>query len=165
MSKFRITLLAFLGSVALTSVAAADDSDDLTVHASVEDSCVITGAALDFGVYDTITRAAVPGQADLTVACTRGAIATITLDEGANENTGSLPTAPLRRLVDGAGTHFLSYSLYSDALFQDAWTTTGVGYTALSSDPEAQTVFGRVESGQDVVTGDYNDTVLATITL
>jgi spore coat protein U-like protein len=165
MSKLRITLLTLVGSLAFAPMAMADDADDLTVHASVEDSCVITGAALDFGVYDTITRSAISQQANLTVACTRGAVATISLDEGANAASGSVPGAPLRRLVDGAGTHFLSYSLFSDPTRQDPWTSTGIEYDAATSDPEAQTVYGRLEAGQDVVTGDYNDTVLATISL
>jgi spore coat protein U-like protein len=165
MFKFRSTLLILVGSLAFVPMAMADDSDNLTVHASVEDSCVITGAALDFGIYDTITRSAVSEQADLTVACTRGATAIISLGEGVNADTGSLPAAPLRRLVDGAGTHFLSYSLYSDSFQQDAWTATGVEYDAVTSSPEAQTVYGRLEAGQDVVTGDYTDTVLATISL
>jgi spore coat protein U-like protein len=164
MSKFRTTFLVLVASLTVTTAAMADDSDDLTVHASVANSCVITGAALDFGVYDTITGAAVTQQADLTVACTQGTITAITLNEGANEGAGSLPTAPHRRMVDVAGTSFLSYSLYSDTLRQDEWTSVGVGYTALSSDPAAMTVYGQVEAGQDVVTGDYNDTVLATVT-
>jgi spore coat protein U-like protein len=167
MRTFHATALILLGSIAFATPAlAGTDTDNLNVTASVENSCVITGGTLAFGVYDTVSGAAVNASTSINVECTAGAITTITLGEGANEDTGSTPAAPARRLYDGDAS-FLSYSLYSDAGRTTAWgdtAETGKGYTAITAEAAALTVYGRVAANQDVPAGSYTDTVVATVT-
>jgi spore coat protein U-like protein len=160
-------LVAALSFTAAPSAfAAGSDSDNLTVTASVENSCVITGGTLAFGVYDTITGAAVDASTAIRVECTAGATATITLGEGANADVGSTADDPERRLSDG-GSSFLAYELFIDSNRGSEWgDTLGTGkeYTAVDANPAAQTVYGRITSGQDVAAGAYADTVVATVT-
>lgn len=154
-------------SLALVSTAeAGTDTDSLAVTATVAASCTITGGTLAFGTYDTVSGAAVNGTADLSVACTKDAVATITLGQGSNADTGSTDAEPARRMSDG-GTDFLAYSLFSDSGRSTVWGNTeltGKSYTAATSDPETQTVFATIEGSQDVPAAAYSDTVVATVT-
>jgi spore coat protein U-like protein len=160
------TLVAVLAvSFGFVQIASADDTDNLTVSASVAESCTISGNNLGFGAYNTITGAAVTGSATIAVACTTGTETTVTLGEGENEHSGSLPEAPLRQMTDGSG-HFLGYSLYSDTQRLVPWgdtVLTGKGYIAASSASANLTVFGRITASQDVPAGAYGDSVVATI--
>jgi spore coat protein U-like protein len=160
------TLVAVLAATfGFVQIASADDTDDLTVSANVAESCTITGNNLGFGAYNTVSGSAVLGSATIAVACTTGTETTITLGEGENEHTGSLPEAPLRQMTDGSG-HFIGYSLYSDTQRLVPWgntVLTGKGYTALTSGSADLTVFGRITAGQDVPAGAYGDSVVATI--
>ncbi|HVV81424.1 MAG TPA: spore coat U domain-containing protein [Kofleriaceae bacterium] len=162
----RTALLAsFVVSALAAPARAGSASGDLTVSATVEDSCAITGGTLAFGAYDVAHGADVDASTAVTVACTAGASATITLDQGANPAAGSSDDAPLRRLSDG-GTGFLSYTLYSDAARATVWGNsagTGKAYTAATSDPIDQSVYGRITANQLVPLGVYTDHIVATI--
>ena len=137
----------------------------MTVTATVSATCTITAGNLAFGAYDTVSGTAVDGAATVTVACTKGGSATITLDQGANSGSGSTDASPNRRMK--TGSNFLSYGLFSDSTRSTVWgntTGTGVGYTAASSAATGITVYGRIIASQDVPAGSYSDTVVATIT-
>jgi spore coat protein U-like protein len=166
MKTTRTALFILVGTLAMAPAAiAGTDTDNLTVTASVQNTCVITGGTLAFGVYDTVSGAAVDASTALSVECTRGAATTITLGEGDNADVASAPDEPLRRLSDG-DTSFLSYSLFSDVGRTAIWgdtAGTGKDYNAVSAAPVSQTVYGRLASNQDVVAGSYTDTVIATI--
>lgn len=137
---------------------------NLNVSATVASTCSITAGSLAFGTYDTIGGAQVDGTATVTVACTKGAIATITLGQGQNAGAGSTDTVPVRRMV--SGLNFLNYALYSDATRLVTWgntALTGKAYTAASSASTAMTVYGRIPASQDVPAGAFTDVVVATI--
>ena len=166
MQTLRTALLAsFVVSTLVAPARAGTDADTLAVTATVQNSCAITGGTLAFGVYDIASGAAVDASPTVRVACTAGAVTTITLDQGANANAGSSDAAPLRRLSDGV-TGFLSYTLYSDAGRATVWGNTGgtgKGYTAVNASASDQTIYGRLAANQEVPTGAYTDTVVATI--
>lgn len=158
-----------LATLALLTIPAAayagTDSDNLDVSATVSDSCSISAGDMSFGAYDTVGGAAVDGSAVLTVACTSGAAANITLDQGANPGGSSSDADPDRMMSDG-GTNLLSYSLFQDSGHVTEWgntSGTGVAYDATSSAPEAISVYGRIAASQDVPAGSYSDIVVATI--
>lgn len=137
---------------------------NLNVSATVASTCSITAGSLAFGTYDTIGGAQLDGTATVTVACTKGAIATITLGQGQNAGAGSTDAVPVRRMV--SGLNFLNYSLFSDATRLVTWgntALTGKAYTAASSASTALTVYGRIPSSQDVPAGSFTDVVVATI--
>lgn len=161
----RSVLAIVLGSLATVSVASAGtDSDNLIVTASVEDTCMITGGTLAFGVYDTVVGTELEATANLSVACTAGSITHITLGQGANPTGASTPDAPARQMANG--TNYLAYTLYSDLSQADVWGDTqasGLAFEPTDSDPHDQPVYGVLHAGQDVPKGDYSDTVLATI--
>lgn len=156
-------------SLAVPAWAVPGVSDNLNVSASVSANCTITANGLSFGDYDPIVTNAsahLEQTGTLSVTCTNQSAATITLDQGANPDTGSTAIAPLRRMKD-TGTSYLSYKLYSDASRTVVWgddASVDVDYTGTGSS-ENVTIYGRVDSGQtSAIVGSYTDTVVATIT-
>lgn len=163
----HLTSVLVAGLLALAPAAFADtDTDNLTVTASVQTSCQITGGTLAFGVYDTIGGAAVDASTSVSVECTAGTIATITLGQGDHADTGSSDSAPLRRMSNGVSS-YLSYFLFSNSERDLVWANTagtGVEYSASNANAANLTVYGRLSAGQDVPAGSYSDTVVATVT-
>lgn len=155
-------------STATSTSDAATQTANLGVSATVTANCVISTSPLAFGNYDPVsTHAASPleGTGTVTVSCTSGASTQVTLGQGLNAAGGSSDTVPLRRLTDAA-SHFLSYSLFSDTNRTTVWGNTagtGVGHTGTGTATNL-TVYGRVTAGQNVPSGSYADTVVATIT-
>lgn len=150
------------------SYAAGTATDNLSVSASVGANCTISTSAVAFGAYDPVNAnasSALNGTGSVTVTCTQGAATTVTLGQGSNADTGSTDTAPARRMSDG-GTHFLSYTLYSDSTRSTVWgNTAGTGKTHTGTGTAtAITVYGSVAAGQNVPAGSYNDLVVATVT-
>lgn len=150
-----------IAAVAAPRVASASATANLTVSATVTNNCTISTAALAFGSYDPVAANAsanLDGTGRVTVACTRGASATIGLGNGSNASATS------RRLSDGSG-NFLSYELYQDSGRATVWggaTTLSTG-SAPSKAARDFTVYGRVSANQDVPAGSYGDTVVATV--
>ncbi len=141
-------------------------TSNMGVTATVVASCTISAGTLAFPNYDTVVGAQVDGAGVLSVACSKGATTSITLGQGANANTGSTDTLPLRRMKKVASTELLTYTLYQDATRLVIWgntSLTGVVYTPASSAATNVNVYGRITAGQDQPTGSYSDTVLATI--
>jgi spore coat protein U-like protein len=167
----RITLASALAAGAFfaepQAAHAGTNTADLDVSATVTANCTISTAPLAFGAYDPITANAVSsldGSGTVTVTCTNGSSAVITLGQGANPDAASEDTAPLRRMTDG--TNFLAYSLFSDAARTIAWgNTAGTGANHTGSGMATNlTVYGSVAAGQNVPAGSYSDTVVATVT-
>jgi len=159
----RLASILVLGFAPLAS--AGSNNADLNVSASVADSCLISTTPLAFGTYDTIGGAELDSSSGkVTITCTQGAVATVTLGQGENADTNSSDDAPLRRLK--SGSNYLSYSLFQDAQHQNVWgntSETGQGHTASDNHAFDMTVFGAVLEGQSVPRGTYQDTVIATV--
>jgi spore coat protein U-like protein len=160
--KRAILSLAVMSLISIPAFAGSA-SASLNVSASVSAVCTISTSAVAFGAYDpVVTNAATDlnGTGTVTVACTKGAAATIDLGNGSNLSGGS------RRMA--SGTDFLNYSLYKDAARTLVWGTglaggTTYAYTSATKAATAITVYGKVPMGQDVTVGAYSDTVTATI--
>lgn len=149
-----------------TLADAGTSTSNLGVTATVVSSCSITAGTVAFPNYDTVTGTQIDGQGTVTVSCSKGAITTITLGQGANANTGSTDVLPLRRMKNTSTTDMLSYSLYSDATRLLTWgntALTGKAYIPASATPTDINVYGRITALQDVPAGSYADTVVATI--
>jgi spore coat protein U-like protein len=174
--KWNARLLTAAGTTVLAfgvgSVQAATATANLPVTASVTANCTIsTASAVAFGAYDPVVTNATSGSplvatGTINVSCTSGASTTVTLSEGTNHDTGtSTAAAPVRRMNDG-GTNYLSYQLYSEGTRTTVWgdtAPTGLAYSGIGSQ-ESLTVYGRVPGAQNVPSGSYSDTVVATIT-
>jgi spore coat protein U-like protein len=156
-----------IGAVTSTD-AATTQTSNLSVTASVTANCTITTAPVAFGAYDPITAnatAPLNGTGTVNVTCTSGASTTVTLGQGSNADTGSSAAAPARRLKD-AGTDFLTYKLYSESTRSTVWgdtAGTGLAYAGLGT-TSGLTVYGAIDAGQNVPSGSYSDTVVATVT-
>lgn len=162
-----------LGSAVLWMAAPAQAqtaTGSMDVSATVSANCVISAGALAFGTYDPVVAHAsanLDGTAALTITCTDGAAATITLGQGSNSDAGSTDPLPLRRMISGA--NYLSYHLYQETGRTTVWGNdaasdveyTGTGVETVGT--PTTTVYGRVPSGQNVPAGSYADTVVATI--
>jgi spore coat protein U-like protein len=173
--KMSARLLTVAGATALvlggiSGTQAGNATQNLNVQATVDANCTITTTAVDFGSYDPIvtnltTDLQAPAGGKVTLLCTNGASATVTLGQGGNADTGSTAANPERRLKHGTAD-FLTYTLYSDSGFTTEWgdtAPTGVvspGTGATANLP----VYGIVDQGQNVPVGTYTDVVLATVT-
>jgi spore coat protein U-like protein len=166
-------LLAATGMAALVAGVAAYQSPTLeaattqtasfNVTANVTANCTIVAGALGFGSYDPVVANAsspLDQTSTITVACTKGTNATVSLDLGTH-TSGST-----RRMQSGTtATEFLAYELYTTSGHATVWNTTNtVAYSATSKASSSLTVYGRVVGGQDVETANYSDTIVATIT-
>jgi spore coat protein U-like protein len=167
LKRFAFGTLA-VGTLGCVSAFAGTATSNMSVSASVSNNCTISAGSLAFGAYDPITTnhsSALNGTATLTVNCTQGAAATITLGQGSNAASGSTDAAPLRQLSDG-NNHVLSYALFQDGGHSTAWgnsSETGASYTGLGTSSNVS-VYGQVTAGQNVPSGTYSDTVVATVT-
>ena len=152
-------LVAGLGA-ARSKVEAATDTSSFAVTATVAANCTISAGALAFGSYDPVVTNAsadLDQTSTITVACTKGSSAAVSLDDGVNASGST------RRMK--AGADYLDYEMYSDSGRTTVWNTSNtVSYAATSKAPASLTLYGRVAAGQDVPTGSYSDTVVATIT-
>ena len=162
-----VAAIGALGILSSTPAHAGSASASMSISADVSANCTISAGALAFGAYDPVSaNAASPldGSGQLTVQCTMDAVASVELGQGDNADAGSTDAAPLRRLSDGAG-NFLSYALDQDAAHTTVWGNTagtGVGHTGLGVASQIS-VYGRIAAGQNVPSGAYSDSVLATI--
>jgi spore coat protein U-like protein len=168
MEANKIRGLPRLGGVALLVMAAAGGASaatataNLAVSATVTNNCTISTAPLAFGSYDPVAANAasnLDGTGTVVVACTKGTTATIGLGLGANASGST------RRLTDGSS--FLTYELYQDAPRITVWGNSGADLYSPGAAPSKAarnfTVYGRVPANQDVPSGNYNDTVVATV--
>lgn len=163
----RATLVAAVvaASAMAPEARAGTATSNMNVTATVASTCSISAGSLAFGAYNTLSGTQVDGTTTVSVACTKGATATITLGQGQNAGTGSTDAIPIRRMV--SGVNFLGYALYSDSTRLLTWGNTiitGQAYIALSAATTQLTVYGRIAASQDVPAGSFSDVVLATIT-
>lgn len=168
--KLSRALLAFgfVSSLVSGQANAATATANLSVTATVSATCSISTTPLAFGSYDPVganNAAPLDGTGTVLVTCTSGAGAAVTLGQGANAGVGSTDAVPSRRMKDAAGV-FLSYSLYQDVAHTTLWGNTAGTSVAQTGTGTASsvTVYGRVPAGQNVASGAYADTVVATVT-
>ena len=152
-------------------LAAASATASFTVSVTVSSNCQISTNSVAFGTYDPIVAniaAPVTGTGGVTITCTRGTSASLTLGPGAN------PSGPTRRMR--GGTSFITYELYKPASESPGapcsfaspklWGAAGDGVftpsSAPSRDPRSYNVCGRIPEAQDVLAATYFDTVVAT---
>ena len=157
------TTLMLLIAAGSRSHASGSASANLSVSASVANNCTISTSPLAFGAYDPVVANAstnLDATGTVTVACTKGATATIGLGIGSNAAGNT------RRMTDGS-SNFLAYEMYQDSSRATIWGNSGAELLSPSAAPSKSmrdfTVYGRIPSNQDVPAGSYGDTVTATV--
>jgi spore coat protein U-like protein len=153
------------------SLAGASATASLGVSVAVSGNCQISTASVAFGMYDPVLvnfTAPATGTGGVTITCTRGTSAALTLGPGAN------PSGSTRRMR--GGTSFISYELYMPASVSPGapcsfaspkvWGAAGdnvfTSSSAPSRDPRSYNVCGRIPEAQDVLAATYLDAVVAT---
>ena len=158
----RACLVGGLVVFSAGSALAGSASTSMSVSASVATNCVFKNSpAIGFGVYDTITGAEVNGTGTISIACTKGTVATVALDNGANHASASGTQRAMK-----SGSNFLNYDIYQDSAFGTFWgtaTNAEVEPAAPSAAAVSFTAYGKIPSGQDIPQGSYADTVGVTV--
>lgn len=156
-----------------SGVMAQTATADLTVTASVNASCTINTAPVSFGGYNPADLQATHVSGSVTVSCVKGTAPIISLSGGSNP--GANPGE--RAMKHASEADLLSYFLYkpSSTVANTACTTTEtepwgqlgaerfVPGAATSIAASTYNICGRIPAGQDVLTGSYQDTVIATV--
>jgi spore coat protein U-like protein len=153
----RFAYLAMPAALLLAGHASAQTREgQFAVRATVVADCELATQDLNFGTYDP--AAAKSGQTVLTLRCTPGSAATLTLDGGGSGN-------PQARRMTGPAN--LNYQLFRDAAFQDPINTTEAAFELGAAENTGQavpyTVYGQIPAAQAVPAGDYIDTVRVTV--
>jgi spore coat protein U-like protein len=165
---------AFAAALALIEagpLAGASTTASLSVSVTVSSNCQISTASVAFGTYDPVLAnfsAPATGTGGVTITCTRGSSASLTLGPGAN------PSGSTRRMR--GGTSFITYELYKPAsespgapcsfASPKVWGAAGDSVftpsSAPSRDARSYNVCGRIPEAQDVLAATYFDAVVAT---
>jgi spore coat protein U-like protein len=157
---------AALSLIAVQPLEAATATSSIAVSTLVANACTISASPLTIN-YDTLSASATDTTTSLSVACTLGDAAIITLGQGSNPAAGSTEAAPLRRAQNIASpTSLLSYFLYQNSGRTTVWGNTagtGLSYTGTGL-TTSTTVYARMPAGQNVIAGAYTDSITATIT-
>jgi spore coat protein U-like protein len=163
MMKSTVFTLACMLVLAGSAFASTTVTSPLQVSATVTGVCSISAAPMGFGAYDPLAAAPLPGSALLTILCTNGLPAVVTMDQGLHAAGGSTPAIPLRQM--GSGLNVLAYGLFTDNGYLNTWDgVTGSPYTGTGLAGSNLTVYGQVPAGQNVQAGAYTDTVTVSIT-
>ncbi len=136
---------------------AATDTDTLSVSATVQSSCSLSGGTLNFGQY----IAGQPNDLDVTgtinyVNCS-GELS-FALDGG---GSGSISARQMR-----SGTNRLNYQIYRNPTRSAVWGTGGDSQGVILTVPQSGSVpvYGRIPRGQGVPDGMYSDHVNVALT-
>jgi spore coat protein U-like protein len=136
-------------------------TDILPVSTMVSANCTLNSASLNFGTYDPIgvnLSASLDALTIFQISCTKGANVVITMNNGLHPGNGQ----STRAMSDGAGD-YLAYELYTNAGRSNVWSNTNpISYVSPSSAVRTQTVYGRIQAGQNKPAGNYTDTVTVT---
>ncbi len=153
-------------TVTLTCTAGGACTQTLAVPitAQVLGACTVSASELNFGNY-TGGASLTTGQATITAHCAAGQTYLIGLNEGSYPGA----TTTSRKMTTADGTDTLSYGLYIDAADTLNWGNSFNGATqdvvegvGTGSD-QAIPVYGKIDAGQYVRPGQYEDTVLVTL--
>lgn len=129
-------------------------------------SCSATATGVAFGVYDPFSASPHDATGTLTVNCTF--TGTITATYEISLSAGNSGAYAARRMT--SGTSALTYNLYNSAARNQIWgdgsdqsqKTTG-SIIGIISNQQAFTIYGRIPAGQNVASGLYADTIVATV--
>jgi spore coat protein U-like protein len=162
-----VTVLVLIAVPSMFAQAVTTVNPANNVNVTVSEQCSIATFGLAFPAYDPF-GAAVTQTAPISVTCTKGTVATVTMGTGANAS------GAVRRMLDTVSGDFLTYEVYLDAAMTTVWNTVNTkGGTAASKntpvslrfgvEPVDNNAYGRVAANQDVTPGTYNDTLQATV--
>ena len=124
---------------------------------------------LNFGNYDPIVANAstaldAANTTAMSITCTDGTAYSVGINQGQNPASGSTTLNPLRQMANG--TARLRYDLYRNSPRTSIWGDIGTANVRSGTDDGNGTSFalyGRIPANQNAAVGNYNDTVLVTV--
>lgn len=151
---------AALLATSLAGGAVQAQEANLTVTASVVAACTLTGGTLAFDTYVSGQQVDKDGQTDISYDCAEGIDIAIALGSGGNpEGDGSRNMA--------SGSNELRYQLYQGESRNQVWGTAADSlqvFPTLGGEQQVP-VYGRIFADQAVPAGEYQDTVIITLTV
>jgi spore coat protein U-like protein len=157
-TSFAVAAAVTAATFGAVSAQAATATATLSVSASIAGACTVGGSALSFGAYSA--TAASTANSNISVTCSNGTNAVVTLNQGNNNNR--VPASGTRALNNG--TNYLGYEIYTDNALGTVWNTVNSQPVTSTGAPITLTAYGRIPAGQNPATGSYNDTVTITVT-
>jgi len=161
----RLALVAGL-ALAARSALAATTTATFQVTATVQKTCQLQAVNnLAFASYDTMAASATTSTTTFQFRCNKNTAYQIGIDNGTHYGQGAIAAD---RAMQGntTTTAYLSYELYRDAGYTQAWGNTlgtnTLNGTAANSSWTTATIYGALPPGQDVVSQSYTD---ATVTI
>lgn len=154
MRRGTLATVAMLSALASGQAAAGTNTATLTVRATVENGCTISGDVLDFGTYVSGQSRDATGHAQLEIHNCNGMQVTIGINGG---NSGD----PSNRYMISSAQGQLAYQIYKSPGKQEPWIDPMS--TPISGDPAIVDIYGVIPSGQTVAPGVYEDTLTVTV--
>lgn len=155
----RRPLLLTLSLLGATSqpVGAGTDTDQLTVTATVQSGCSLSGGTLAFGQYLSGQPNDLDAVGAISYVNCSGTL-TFSLDGG---SSGNISARQMR-----SGTNRLNYQIYRNQTRNAVWGSGSDAHGVILLTPQSGTipVFGRIPNEQIVPDGVYTDTVNITLT-
>lgn len=140
-------------------------NDSFDVKLKITDNCTVDDISDMEFADQTFLLNPVTATTSVTVNCTKGTSASVTLSGTGGSRTMS------------NGTNTITYDLYSDSTHTTYWdattdvTITGAGVNSSGATLDAttatgttRTIYGHVPAQDTATTGDYTATVMATVT-
>jgi spore coat protein U-like protein len=146
-----IIVLAMAGVCSAGFGFAGTATGTLTVSATVAAACQISSVGnISFGAYDPLSSSPQDADGTMTFRCVKGT---------------SYKTYIAGTRTMAGGGNILAFQLYSDSgrtgVFADS--NAGNSVTAISNAPVIQSIYGRIDSGQDVPAASYSTILIATV--
>lgn len=147
------------------TLAAAASVTGLMASNAQAASCSFTSViGVNFGTYEVFDTMPLDSTGSMTLYCSGvQPMDLFTIDLGA----GSSGNAANRYMLNGAST--LNYNLYLDPTHSAIWGNGSNGTSVLGplsvadQTPTTWTVYGRIPALQNVVAGNYSDTIVITV--
>lgn len=141
----------------------------------------VSGSGVAFGNYDVMNAAATPGTGTITISstCNFNFSASYTVDYAIALSTGSSGSFTPRNMT--SGTSALQYNLYTTAALSTIWGDSTGGtqtlsgsltgscqlvfffYTCNTAVSQNSTTYGNIPAMQNIVAGNYADTITVTV--
>jgi len=150
------------GDTITANISGNFTTDSRTVQATLQQvspGCGVAANPLNFGAY---AGAVLNGATTLQVGCTGGTAYNIGLNAGAGAGANVIT-----RAMTGPAGALLSYRMFSNPAHTANWgNTVGSDTVGGTGNGVVQnlTVYGQIPAGQPVGTGNYTDTIVATLT-
>ncbi len=163
----RCALLAVTLICPSTAALAATATGNITVSATITDSCSISPQPLNFGSIEMPITTPVDAQTAIAIDCDIApAVANITISGGLHPNRGvvNLRAMATPNPNENDRANFLAYQLFTDSNRTNEITFNYVWNVQGANADQVIPLYGRVPTNQTSRPGNYTDSLVVTLT-